>query len=261
MTTRAGAECRAADSVPGAVVFDAVGTVSFGGDGDASALDPPPGHAKLVAASSKHGVVCYADARGVYAIETDVLCDVASALKEKVPAEQVVPRDARGFTPMRRVSHVSFSADETVLAACVGGVVHLFETRAILEKCRDEALSVPIDAMLPVIERALGRPWDEVFALVERDAVGAASIAQAHRATLQSGEDVIIKIQHDKIAVKMRADLFILPVLQSILALGAPNLVSSMKPLLVLCREQGRTRERNSHLQRLLSRPVSTRFG
>ena len=55
MTTRAGAECRAADSVPGAVVFDAVGTVSFGGDGDASALDPPPGHAKLVAASSKHG--------------------------------------------------------------------------------------------------------------------------------------------------------------------------------------------------------------
>ena len=111
------------------------------------------------------------------------------------------------------------------------------QTRAILEKCRDEALSVPIDAMLPVIERALGRPWDEVFALVERDAVGAASIAQAHRATLQSGEDVIIKIQHDKIAVKMRADLFILPVLQSILALGAPNLVSSMKPLLVLCRE------------------------
>ena len=136
MTTRAGAECRAADSVPGAVVFDAVGTVSFGGDGDASALDPPPGHAKLVAASSKHGVVCYADARGVYAIETDVLCDVASALKEKVPAEQVVPRDARGFTPMRRVSHVSFSADETVLAACVGGVVHLFETRAILESAR-----------------------------------------------------------------------------------------------------------------------------
>ena len=88
--------------------------------------------------------------------------------------------------------------------------------------------------------RDRGRPWDEVFALVERDAVGAASIAQAHRATLQSGEDVIIKIQHDKIAVKMRADLFILPMLQAILGVGAPNLVGCLEPLLVLCREMVR---------------------
>ena len=56
---------------------------------------------------------------------------MTESLKEKLAHEQIVPADAFCRTPMRGVSHVSFSPDETVLAVCVGAVVHLFETREL----------------------------------------------------------------------------------------------------------------------------------
>ena len=110
------------------------------------------------------------------------------------------------------------------------------ETRRIIERCRDRALSRPIDEMTDVLEASFGKPLEEVFACVERDAMGAASIAQVHRALLQSGEEVIVKIQHAKIATKMRADMCIMPLLTTVLSLGAPELVESMRSVLIVCR-------------------------
>ena len=58
---------------------------------DASEFPPPPGYARLVASSSKYGLTCYADARGLYAIATARLAEVAESLSLKRPDEQVCP--------------------------------------------------------------------------------------------------------------------------------------------------------------------------
>lgn len=110
-------------------------------------------------------------------------------------------------------------------------------TRGILDACRDNALTVPVDSLLHVLEESFGRPYDQVFAVIERRAMGAASMAQVHRALLQSGEEVIIKIQHANVATKMRADMCILPVLTAIMRLGAPGLVEGMRSVLIICHE------------------------
>jgi nuclear pore complex protein Nup214 len=66
-------------------------TVRFSDYTDASQFPPPPGYARLVASSSKYGLTCYADARGVYAIGTARLAEVAESLTLKRPEEQVCP--------------------------------------------------------------------------------------------------------------------------------------------------------------------------
>ena len=57
------------------------------------------------------------------------------------------------------------------------------------------------------IEQALGRPLDRLFAHFEEDAVGAASIAQVHRATTPDGRLVAVKVQRPGIAAKFARDI------------------------------------------------------
>jgi ubiquinone biosynthesis protein len=54
----------------------------------------------------------------------------------------------------------------------------------------------PLAKLTKHVEREMGKPIDAVFSHVEPTALAAASLAQVHRATLKSGEDVVIKIQY-----------------------------------------------------------------
>ena len=49
--------------------------------------------------------------------------------------------------------------------------------------------------MRRVVEEDLGRPLEEVFERFHPEPLAAASIAQVHRATLRTGEDVVVKVQ------------------------------------------------------------------
>jgi ubiquinone biosynthesis protein len=63
------------------------------------------------------------------------------------------------------------------------------------------------EALAPLVERDLGRPIDEVFASIEREALAAASLAQVHRATLRDGSQVVVKIRYPEIPEIIPLDL------------------------------------------------------
>ncbi len=76
-----------------------------------------------------------------------------------------------------------------------------------LARLFDAVPPMKIETVLATIERELGEPADEVFAEFRREPLGAASIAQVHRATLRDGTQVAIKVQRPRIDEIVEIDL------------------------------------------------------
>jgi ubiquinone biosynthesis protein len=87
--------------------------------------------------------------------------------------------------------------------------VDLFPPRWIaeFEKLQAEVPAVPFEQLLPDLERSLGRSPFEVFREVETKAHAAASIAQVHRAKLQDGTSVVLKVRRPGVRETIEADL------------------------------------------------------
>ncbi|HET9689936.1 MAG TPA: AarF/UbiB family protein [Acidimicrobiales bacterium] len=81
------------------------------------------------------------------------------------------------------------------------------ELVAEFRKLRDRVPAERWDDVRTVVEEEFGRPLEEVFATFEQTPLAAASIAQVHRATLRSGEDVVVKVQRPTVASVVRRDL------------------------------------------------------
>jgi ubiquinone biosynthesis protein len=81
---------------------------------------------------------------------------------------------------------------------------------AEFEKLLTDAPPVPFDELLPEVERALGRSPFEVFRDLDPVPFASASIAQVHRAKLQDGTPVVLKIRRPGIRAKVEADLRLL---------------------------------------------------
>lgn len=79
-----------------------------------------------------------------------------------------------------------------------------------LERLQANVPADPPETVLEILEQELGRPARDVFAEFDETPVASASIGQVHRARLQSGEEVAVKIQHQGIAQRVRVDLDIL---------------------------------------------------
>jgi ubiquinone biosynthesis protein len=90
--------------------------------------------------------------------------------------------------------------------------VDLFPPRWIaeFEKLHAEVPAVPFEALLPELERALGRSPFEVFRDIDTRAHGAASIAQVHRAKLPDGTPVVLKVRRPGVRETIEADLRLL---------------------------------------------------
>ncbi|UCE85460.1 MAG: AarF/ABC1/UbiB kinase family protein [Deltaproteobacteria bacterium] len=89
--------------------------------------------------------------------------------------------------------------------------------RAPLASLRDRVPPLPLRAVRALVEAELGAPLERLFAHFEAEPLGAASIAQVHRATLHSGEAVAVKVQYPWLRHSLRADLFLL---RAVLALA-----------------------------------------
>lgn len=79
-----------------------------------------------------------------------------------------------------------------------------------LQKLRSEVKPMSPEEVERVVEASLGVPLRQAFPSFDRTALGSASIAQAHRATLPGGESVVVKVQREGIHEKMASDIALL---------------------------------------------------
>ena len=81
---------------------------------------------------------------------------------------------------------------------------------AELSRLQDQVAPAPPESVRSLLEAELGRPVSEVFAELDPEPIAAASIAQAYRGRLRSGEAVVVKVQRPGIAESVDRDLLVL---------------------------------------------------
>ena len=82
-----------------------------------------------------------------------------------------------------------------------------------LAMLQDRVPPFPSSEAKAMAEKAYGQSLDEVFDRFDDDPLAAASIAQVHKATLKTGEEVIVKILRPGVEAQIRQDLDVLHVL------------------------------------------------
>jgi len=82
------------------------------------------------------------------------------------------------------------------------------EAQPLLASLRDRVPPRPLAEVRGVLEAELGGPLEARFREFAAEPLGAASIAQVHRATLHDGTPVAVKVQYAWLERSLRADLF-----------------------------------------------------
>jgi len=101
-------------------------------------------------------------------------------------------------------------------------IVPLPYTRS-LSRLQDQVPARPMAVVRHTIESELKRPLEELFATFDEEPIGAASLAQVHRATLPDGREVVVKVQYPEVAGLVRLDVRNLRTLVGIVARREPN--------------------------------------
>jgi len=81
----------------------------------------------------------------------------------------------------------------------------------------------PFEEIALLVEAELGRPLARAFEEFEPVPVASASIGQVHRARLEGGEAVAVKVQYPDVAGALRADLANVPMLVRLVRLAVPG--------------------------------------
>ena len=81
------------------------------------------------------------------------------------------------------------------------------EVAAALEKLQKDAPPMPYTQIRAQIERELKAPVAELFSEFEETPFAAASIGQVHKATLKSGQRVVVKVQYPNVDENCDSDL------------------------------------------------------
>ncbi|XP_066463713.1 aarF domain-containing protein kinase 1 isoform X2 [Eleutherodactylus coqui] len=84
------------------------------------------------------------------------------------------------------------------------------EYTSTLSVLHSQAPSTPLPDVLQIIQEELGKKASELFALFEETPLGAASLAQVHRAVLKDGRTVAVKVQHPKVRKQSSLDIMIM---------------------------------------------------
>ncbi|SDB29833.1 ABC1 kinase family protein [Eubacterium oxidoreducens] len=79
-----------------------------------------------------------------------------------------------------------------------------------LEKLRSDVKPMPYEEVVNVLQEAYGQPVGDIFAKIDKEPLGSASIAQVHAATLKTGERVVMKVQREGVYEKMSRDMALL---------------------------------------------------
>ncbi len=112
------------------------------------------------------------------------------------------------------------------LGQILAGRADLFgpEWIAEFEKLHSHVPAVPLETLRPQLRDDLGGEPEAVFARFDAEPLAAASIAQVHRAQLQDGTEVVVKIRRPGITDTIEADLRLLARLAALAEAELPNL-------------------------------------
>ena len=98
---------------------------------------------------------------------------------------------------------------------------------------RDQVRAEPFSAVRQVVETDLGRTLEDVFSWFDTAPLAAASIAQVHRATLRTGEQVVVKVQRPTVSTLVRKDLAAMSWIAPVLVGRIPVAALANPPALV----------------------------
>ncbi len=79
--------------------------------------------------------------------------------------------------------------------------------RTELDKLQNTVPPFPYEQVEAIVRAEFGMVPDALFGSFEREPLGAASMAQVHRATLTDGTEVVVKVQRPNVQAMVRADL------------------------------------------------------
>src|SRR5574338_566927 len=89
---------------------------------------------------------------------------------------------------------------------------------AALTRLQDNVGAFGWPAVERTVQEDLGKPIGELFASFEREPIASASVAQVHRATLASGEEVAVKVRRPGLDDLVRFDLSIMRMFARVIA-------------------------------------------
>ncbi len=107
-----------------------------------------------------------------------------------------------------------------------------------LTKLQSGTPADPPEAVRATIEAELGRPLEELYADLNLDALGSASIGQVHAATLPDGSEVVVKLLHQGIEETVYADLELMASLADLLEKHGKDLSYQPRALVAEFRRQ-----------------------
>ena len=141
----------------------------------------------------------------------------AAGLERLVPFHRGLLGHERREAPYTRPEHVRLALEQ--LGPTFIKLGQLLSTRpdligdeyeAELGKLRDSAPPVPFEAVAGTIESELGGTVGDLFRSFEREPLAAASIGQAHEATLLDGTEVVVKVRRPGVVEQVERDIEIL---------------------------------------------------
>ncbi|UOF00025.1 ABC1 kinase family protein [Bdellovibrio reynosensis] len=91
------------------------------------------------------------------------------------------------------------------------------------EKLHDRVQPLSFNVVEEVLKDEFGESLYEKFAFIDKEPLGSASIAQAHKARLKTGEEVVIKVQRPGIIQTINDDLNVLYLLADLLITYMPE--------------------------------------
>jgi ubiquinone biosynthesis protein len=97
------------------------------------------------------------------------------------------------------------------------------EVRGAFATLRDAVPPLPFPEVRACVEAELGMSLERAFQAFETEPLGAASIAQVHRARLPDGREVAVKVQYPWLRASLPRDLALLRALLWLLALRRPG--------------------------------------
>ncbi len=146
----------------------------------------------------------------------------------ETPIRKLVPEQTRLAWTRKDRSIFEYTREERIRMAIeeIGGtyvkLAQLLSNRpdvvseviiAEFQKLQSHAQPFKTEKIKAIVELELGHPVDKMFSFFDPIPLGSASIGQVHRAKLNTGEEVVVKVQRPNIRQMIEADLDILKII------------------------------------------------